>query len=241
VVRLRYRITRIIFDVWLNILCGFTGNSKALIEEEKFRKNGKKKYETLSEKLMHHHQALLSLVSTPLIVHFEMNSIMQTISSQAASIIRAGHNHKSQERVELMHLHTMTHGTRRWSGGGGGNDGLELDVNDIEISESMTTASSTSTAAPLSTSSSQPVISPMLSVPAPSIPSKLVKGGVNGGSLHSPRAHITSTTNHSSHAASRTMSKPVATTAHTKTVAKGHLGSSASSHSLITDENIRKN
>ena len=38
------------------------------------------------------------------------------LSSQGQALLRGKGNW--QERVELMHLHTTTHGTRRWSGGG---------------------------------------------------------------------------------------------------------------------------
>lgn len=131
------------------------GNSKALIEEEKFRKASKRKYEQLSEKIVSSYgqlqgllsgQAVASSVPVPMpvlapktqqqqqpqtVVPFASTSAVAHkphfgdslcvdvavdctafLSSQAQSLVRG----KAKEKVELMHLHTTTHGTRRWSG-----------------------------------------------------------------------------------------------------------------------------
>lgn len=81
------------------------GNSKLLIEEEKFRKNGKRKYEQLSEKLLQAAQ----------MVHHYGDGFHVDCSklSLACQDLLKG---KFQDRLELMHLHTTTHGLKRWSG-----------------------------------------------------------------------------------------------------------------------------
>eukprot|EP01041_Mallomonas_annulata_P007618 gene7618-15601_t len=82
------------------------GSSKALIEEEKFRKNGKRKYEQLSEKLVTTYRHLRQYT------HGENVDISALgLSRKAQDLLRG----LGTERIELMHLHTITHGTRRWS------------------------------------------------------------------------------------------------------------------------------
>jgi hypothetical protein len=103
-----------------------SGSSKALIEEEKFRKSGKRKYEQITERMIALAGVLEQLnarngssspfpeghgpPAAPASVDFSC------LSSQGQALLRGKGNW--QERVELMHLHTTTHGTRRWSGGG---------------------------------------------------------------------------------------------------------------------------
>lgn len=75
------------------------------MEEEKFRKSGKRKYEQLTEKLINAAN------------HTQQYSeggglVVARLSAHSQSILKG----KVQERIELMHLHTTTHGTRRWSG-----------------------------------------------------------------------------------------------------------------------------
>jgi hypothetical protein len=203
-----------------------TGNSKALIEEEKFRKNGKKKYEILSEKMINQHNVLTTLTSSPLIVNIELSSILQTLSHQAASIVRSSNNHKAQERVELMHLHTMTHGTRRWSGGGNEPERIETspvylpNETDTDFVDAVVLPS-----APITAPTSH--ISPMLNVQV-SLPSKTAKTSVNVSSVASPRAPAV---NHSK--------LPNKVQVFTTTVA-GKSIRTGSTH-FIGDENIRKN
>lgn len=108
-----------------------------MIEEEKFRKNGKKKYESLSEKLISAALALQSAAGgLKGSVTIEMTPILSSLSSQGQSLIRGGlHGHTStkvHERLELMHLHTTTHGTRRWSG-----DKEEMEKAAMEIGGSV--------------------------------------------------------------------------------------------------------
>lgn len=82
-----------------------SGNSKALVEEEKFRKSGKRKYEMLTEKLVQMaHQTQ----------QYTEDGVLLTtsLSAHAQNVLKG----KVNERIELMHLHTTTHGTRRWSG-----------------------------------------------------------------------------------------------------------------------------
>ena len=104
-----------------------SGSSKALIEEEKFRKNGKRKYEQITERMIAIFNVLEQLnakdgssspvpgsQSSGFMPHIPVD--FSCLSSQGQALLR-GKGHW-QDRVELMHLHTTTHGTRRWSGGG---------------------------------------------------------------------------------------------------------------------------
>ena len=113
-----------------------SGNSKALIEEEKFRKTGKRKYEQITERMIALAAILEQLGSvgestsnspvgqgqggsgsgSVLTPSATVAVDFSCLSSQGQALLR-GKGHW-QERVELMHLHTTTHGTRRWSGGG---------------------------------------------------------------------------------------------------------------------------
>ena len=110
-----------------------SGNSKALIEEEKFRKTGKRKYEQITERMIAVAAILEQLAaandgsSSPLPGGSTGGSVpvdFSCLSSQGQALLR-GKGHW-QERVELMHLHTTTHGTRRWSGGGDKETDTEL-------------------------------------------------------------------------------------------------------------------
>lgn len=93
----------------------FTGSSKHLLEEEKFRKNGKKKYEALAEKLTLTGASLVQLAAQSNSVGgIEVTIDFSSLSQQAQGLLR-GKNMVYREKLELMHLHTMTHGTRRWS------------------------------------------------------------------------------------------------------------------------------
>jgi hypothetical protein len=82
-----------------------TGNSRGLMEEEKFRKNGKRKFEQITERLV---QAARSAQTHSDGMHMDISHLSQ----QGQDLLRG----KIQERIELMHLHTTTHGTKRWSG-----------------------------------------------------------------------------------------------------------------------------
>ena len=118
-----------------------TGNSKALVEEEKFRKNGKKKYEVLSEKIISAHVSLLRAVGS-------LNGLpsgvvpgidLTHLSSQTVALLKG----KAQEKIELMHLHTTTHGTKRWSG-----DKDDVTQENPEFSEGKEGNSTAASAAP---------------------------------------------------------------------------------------------
>lgn len=118
-----------------------TGNSKALVEEEKFRKNGKKKYEVLSEKIISAHASLLRAVGS-------LNGLpsgvvpgidLTHLSSQTVALLKG----KAQEKIELMHLHTTTHGTKRWSG-----DKDDVTQENPEFSEGKEGNSTAANAAP---------------------------------------------------------------------------------------------
>jgi hypothetical protein len=108
-----------------------SGNSKALVEEEKFRKNGKLKYESLSKKILAAVEKASALsnggnrcISLPLDLSF--------VGTQTQLLLKGFKN----ERVELMHLHTTTHGTKRWSGDVDEND---KDDKVSEVSEAAPT------------------------------------------------------------------------------------------------------
>lgn len=88
------------------------GNSKALIEEEKFRKTGKRKYESIIERL---YAGFLNAQGIIFDTKFDLiTSPILNLSNASQMAIKS--NGKSIERIELMHLHTTTHGTKRWSG-----------------------------------------------------------------------------------------------------------------------------
>ena len=81
------------------------GNSKALVDEEKFRKTGKRRFEQISEKLLDAARMFQSYsCGFPLDI--------SKLSQYGQDLLKG----KISERTELMHLHTMTHGTKRWSG-----------------------------------------------------------------------------------------------------------------------------
>jgi hypothetical protein len=104
-----------------------SGNSKALIEEEKYRKNAKKKYEVISEKLIQIFQKLISLttmpfssammtestapvatapastVSTSPVVMLECAIDLNCFSQYTQNILKNG---IQKERLELIRLHT---------------------------------------------------------------------------------------------------------------------------------------
>lgn len=132
-----------------------SGNSKALMEEEKFRKIGKRKYEQITERMI----ALAAILEQLAAVNDGSSSPVpggpatgfvpvdfSCLSSQGQALLR-GKGHW-QERVELMHLHTTTHGTRRWSGGGDKEA-------DSETSPKGSSDNTFSTAAPANSSHSR--------------------------------------------------------------------------------------
>jgi hypothetical protein len=82
-----------------------SGNSKALVEEEKFRKNGKLKYESLSKKILAAVEKANNLSNCGnkcIIVPLDLSFV----GAQTQLLLKGFKN----ERVELMHLHTTTHG-----------------------------------------------------------------------------------------------------------------------------------
>mmetsp|Transcript_22914 Transcript_22914/g.33487 ORF Transcript_22914/g.33487 Transcript_22914/m.33487 type:complete len:1633 (+) Transcript_22914:1-4899(+) len=81
------------------------GNSKALMDEEKFRKSGKRKFESICDKL-------LDAARTAQAHSGGIPLDISKLTPQSQGLLKG----KIQERTELMHLHTMTHGARRWSG-----------------------------------------------------------------------------------------------------------------------------
>ena len=202
----------------VNVLCFilFVGNSKALVDEEKFRKNGKKKYETLSEKLLHLSSSLQSHAhSSSGIVPVDATGVYQTLSSQAQSIIKSAGSSKVQERVELMHLHTMTHGTRRWSGGGGGaihgdkepselllkEESDALALSDLHIEIVPTSSTPTPTPTPTNTAPASTLISTssssnsLTSSSGLQKPSKLFGNGGSKSSSHHAASSTPGTNN----------------------------------------------
>lgn len=49
--------------IFLRVFVNIPGNSRLLVEEEKFRKSGKKKYETLAEKMLQLYSRLNALTA----------------------------------------------------------------------------------------------------------------------------------------------------------------------------------
>ena len=131
-----------------------SGNSRALIEEEKFRKNGKRKYEQITERIIAMAEMLEQLTATAAAsspggsgsggsngsgngsgfsdvtttssipsssasssaagqLHLDIGPLdLSSLSSQSQSVLKG--KVQWQEKLELMHLHTTTHGTRRY-------------------------------------------------------------------------------------------------------------------------------
>ena len=75
------------------------------MEEEQYRKKSKKAYEHLAEKITAAYGALSREVGSVQLAGLGLGH-------HSIGLIRG----LGAERLELMHLHTMTHGTRRWSG-----------------------------------------------------------------------------------------------------------------------------
>ena len=124
-----------------------SGNSRALIEEEKFRKNGKRKYEQITERIIAMAELLEQLTATAgasspggstggstgggfndatttsipssstsssstCQLQLDIGPLdLSSLSSQSQSVLKG--KVQWQEKLELMHLHTTTHGTRR--------------------------------------------------------------------------------------------------------------------------------
>jgi hypothetical protein len=108
----------LVADLPSNIL----GNSRALVEEEKFRKSSKRKYEVLTERLLAAAAILQSNLTKPSNSNEKLTSAIIEVtvefvglSSQAQLLLR-GRVAAAKETTNLMHLHTMTHGTRHWTG-----------------------------------------------------------------------------------------------------------------------------
>ncbi len=87
------------------------GNSKLLIEEERFRKNGKKKYETLTDKMLQLFAKLTTLIGAS-----NAAAMSPTAGGGGAIEIKLDNSQLSpigqallkdrrlKERIELMHL-----------------------------------------------------------------------------------------------------------------------------------------
>jgi hypothetical protein len=84
-----------------------SGSSKQLVDEEKFRKQSKKKFAGLSDQILNCVFAVRQLSSERCKIDFS------GLSPQTRELVNGG---AVQEKTELMHLHTSTHGTKRWSG-----------------------------------------------------------------------------------------------------------------------------
>jgi hypothetical protein len=84
------------------------GNSKLLIEEEKFRKTGKKKFEQISEKLLISFNKFQLLSTTVDGIAIELKPDLEALSEHSRALIKG----KLKERAELMHLELISsHGS----------------------------------------------------------------------------------------------------------------------------------
>ena len=83
-----------------------SGSSKVLVEEERFRTQSKKKFEGLSDQILNCVVAIRQLSTGKCTVDFSR------LSGHTLDLVHG----RAAEKTELMHLHTTTHGTRRWSG-----------------------------------------------------------------------------------------------------------------------------
>lgn len=86
-----------------------SGNSRLLVEEEKFRKTGKKKYEVLSEKMLQLFARLNSLTSGnnasgAAVPHIDVRPTLAALSAKGKGLLKG----RFKERIELMHLQLST-------------------------------------------------------------------------------------------------------------------------------------
>ncbi len=79
------------------------GNSKLLMEEEKFRRSGKKKYEAVTDKMLSLHARLAALVSAAQggSGSIEIKLDLSALSASGQSLLK---DRRLKERIELMHL-----------------------------------------------------------------------------------------------------------------------------------------
>ena len=81
-----------------------------LVEEEKFRKSGKKKYEQLSEKMLQLYTKLNSLTSGThaatgaSVPHIDVRPTLAALSAKGKGLLKG----RFKERIELMHLQLST-------------------------------------------------------------------------------------------------------------------------------------
>lgn len=151
-----------------------SGSSKALIEEEKFRKSGKRKYEQITERMIALAGVLEQLnarngSSSPIpegqgSLAASASVDFTGLSSQGQALLRGKGNW--QDRVELMHLHTTTHGTRRWSGGGDKESSIAPLNGESETSPKMPHDSTLHTAAPAASKSRLQSVATVIVTPA---------------------------------------------------------------------------
>lgn len=81
-----------------------TGNSRLLVEEEKFRKAGKKKYEQLSERMLQLFGRLNSLTAGLTAPHIDTRPSLEGLSAKGKGLLKG----RFKERIELMHLQLST-------------------------------------------------------------------------------------------------------------------------------------
>ena len=93
------------------------GSSTALLAEEKYRRNGKKKYEVLTAHIFSSSAALQAILAEASAGNIQAAVNLRMLSSSTHELLRSK-KVMHLERVELMHLHTINHGTRRWSNEG---------------------------------------------------------------------------------------------------------------------------
>ena len=80
------------------------GNSRLLVEEEKFRKSGKKKYEQLSERMLQLFGRLNSLSAGLAVPHIDVRPSLEGLSAKGRGLLKG----RFKERIELMHLQLST-------------------------------------------------------------------------------------------------------------------------------------
>jgi len=99
------------------------GSGTALLAEEKFRRNGKKKYEVITGHIYSAGATLQALCAEASINNLEVQIDLSMLSNKCQELLK-GKKVMNQNGIELMHLHTINHGTRRWS-----NEGEDGDEN----------------------------------------------------------------------------------------------------------------
>jgi hypothetical protein len=107
------------------------GNSKALVEEEKVRKLSKRKYETVTEKMSQIITSIQHIGASHDIdgAVVDVSRLAHHLSPQGVDVLHG----KMQEKIELMHLHSTTHGPKKSSS----DDSGVIETERVQVVETL--------------------------------------------------------------------------------------------------------